>query len=212
MKAYIFYTSLCLVWFLRYDRWAASYDGTVSLWDYRAPARVAAMLRGCKATAAHASLPVLDAGCGTGLSGEALAAAGFRGLVGVDVSSEMLRLCEAKRLYNSVTCWDLEGSQGPLPFTDDSFSAVVCVGVLSYVQLFDKVYKEWCRVVAPGGHVIFTHRDTLWDANVHSCRSAAASLQKWHLVQSSEPEAYMPATPEPRENAKKVRYLVFQCL
>ncbi|CAE7683950.1 METTL27 [Symbiodinium microadriaticum] len=152
------------------------------------------MLRGCEA-AAHASLPVLDAGCGTGLSGEALAAAGFRQLVGVDVSSEMLRLCEAKRLYNSLTSWDLEGSQGPLPFIDDSFSAVVCVGVLSYVQLFEKVYKEWCRVVAPGGHVIFTHRDTLWDANVHSCRSAAASLQKWRLIQSSEPEAYMPATP-----------------
>ena len=170
------------------------------------------MLRGCEATAAHASLPVLDAGCGTGLSGEALAAAGFRELVGVDVSSEMLRLCEAKRLYNSLTSWDLEGSQGPLPFNDDSFSAVVCVGVLSYVQIFEKVYKEWCRVVAPGGHVIFTHRDTLWDANVHSCRSAAASLQKWRLIQSSEPEAYMPATPEPRENAKKVRYLVFQCL
>ncbi|CAE7260271.1 METTL27 [Symbiodinium natans] len=200
-----------------YGRWAASYDDTVRCWDYRSPARVASLLKSFQSVGAARPLPVLDAGCGTGLSGEALAAAGFSSLVGVDVSKEMLRICEGKRLYSSVACWDLEGSQGPLPFPDKCFSAVVCVGVLSYIQCFDVVYREWCRVVAPGGHVIFTHRDTLWDADVHSCRSSARAFESpglglagWRRIYCSEAEAYMPDTPEDRENVKMVRYLVFQ--
>jgi len=56
-----------------YDNWANDYDRTLRQWQYEAPERVAERLRAERAPQAV----ILDAGCGTGLSGRALAAAGW---------------------------------------------------------------------------------------------------------------------------------------
>jgi predicted TPR repeat methyltransferase len=70
-----------------YDDWAASYDKTLERWDYRAPAQAAELLR----AAIPAGSVLLDAGCGTGLTGLALRAAGFVGPIdGVDLSPASL--------------------------------------------------------------------------------------------------------------------------
>ena len=76
-----------------YADWAASYDAEIADNGYATPARCAAAL------AAHAERladPVLDVGCGTGLSGLALAAAGFRTVDGTDLSAEMLARAAAR--------------------------------------------------------------------------------------------------------------------
>ena len=69
-----------------YDAWADNYDETLAQWNYQSPAIVASMLK--------REVPpddcVLDAGCGTGLSGRALHAAGFRRLTGIDISQASL--------------------------------------------------------------------------------------------------------------------------
>ena len=93
-----------------YDAWAGDYDETLRSWDYPAPRRTAALLQ------THLSAPdgaVLDAGCGTGLSGEALRAAGFSGLIGTDVSAESLQVCARKGVYSRLEIANLEE---PLPF------------------------------------------------------------------------------------------------
>mmetsp|Transcript_3974 Transcript_3974/g.10765 ORF Transcript_3974/g.10765 Transcript_3974/m.10765 type:complete len:218 (-) Transcript_3974:38-691(-) len=197
-----------------YDKWADTYDETLRSWNYPAPGRITELLKQHRGDDAPA-LPVLDAGCGTGLVGEALKASGFAEIVGTDVSNESLKLVVKNKpgLYKSVACCDLECSEGPLPFADKSFSAVVCVGVLSYVQKFDVVFKEWCRVTAPGGLVIFTHREPFWTADEHSCRSVAAALEGsggWKQLLCSEPSDYMPSNPDPAESSKKIRYVVYK--
>ena len=76
-----------------YDAWAKTYEAEVAENGYATPARVA------EAMAAHMSdkaLPVLDFGCGTGLSGLALQLAGFNTLDGMDPSSEMLERAKGK--------------------------------------------------------------------------------------------------------------------
>lgn len=95
-----------------YDCWAASYDRSVQHWGYCAPLRVAKLLKDASDADASSpsgldsSLPVCDAGCGSGLSGLALREEGISApLVGFDVSSEMLRLCKEKGVYQSVTGW-----------------------------------------------------------------------------------------------------------
>ncbi len=55
-----------------YDDWAASYDAEIAENGYATPRRCAEALAGF---ATDPSLPVLDFGCGTGLSGLALRAA-----------------------------------------------------------------------------------------------------------------------------------------
>ena len=180
-------------------------------------------------------MPVLDCGCGTGLSSEALSANGFPSLYGVDVSHESLQLCEKKGLHTELKPCELDAE--PLPFPDDTFSAVACVGVLSYVQEFDHIFSEWCRTIVPGGLCAFTTRTWddvsrtniagIWVAffsrcqryscgqDTHGIRSAAAALSEsgaWRLRHKSEPSAYMPLNPIPEENAKRIRYLVFEVL
>ncbi|MGR3468515.1 MAG: class I SAM-dependent DNA methyltransferase, partial [Shimia sp.] len=55
-----------------YTRWAGTYDAEVGGGGYQTPARIAAALR----EHARSDALVLDYGCGTGLSGAALAEAG----------------------------------------------------------------------------------------------------------------------------------------
>ncbi|MCP4203607.1 MAG: hypothetical protein GY769_16935, partial [bacterium] len=80
-----------------YDDWAAGYDDSMAGWDYRAPNQAAAYLR---AEMPPASL-ILDAGCGTGLTGAALRAAGFTGPIdGIDKNEKLLLVCaKGKRGY-----------------------------------------------------------------------------------------------------------------
>merc|ERR1712187_805382 len=101
-------------------------------------------------------------------------------------------------LYNALHLVDLDCCTGPLPLGNNSVRAVTCVGVLSYIWNFTKLFTEWCRVTSSGGIVIFTHRQELWDGDVGSVRSSAKELEvgkKWVPLFFSEPEAYMPRNP-----------------
>lgn len=62
-----------------YDDWAAQYNQDLSAWGYQAPVIGAGLLS--SGVAVDAS--VLDVGCGTGLTGLALHAAGFSDITGV---------------------------------------------------------------------------------------------------------------------------------
>ena len=69
----------------RYDTWAETYDDDIRSWSYTAPEVVAEIV----VTRMPDVTSVLDAGCGTGLVGHALRAAGFLGEIhGIDLSEE----------------------------------------------------------------------------------------------------------------------------
>jgi hypothetical protein len=65
---------------------------------------------------------------------------GITALVQVDVSAESLALCMAKGLHTELARCELDTE--PLPFADDSFGAVTCVGVLSYVRNYEHVRRR----------------------------------------------------------------------
>ena len=70
-----------------YDGWAEGYDAEIAENGYATPQRCA------EALAAHADsiwAPIMDLGCGTGVSGAALKAAGFECIDGFDFSQAML--------------------------------------------------------------------------------------------------------------------------
>ena len=62
--------------------------------------------------------------------------------------------------YDSLEQADL---QRPLALEDDSADAVVCVGVMTYLPEVEKVWREFARVARPGGIVVVTQREDLWD-------------------------------------------------
>jgi predicted TPR repeat methyltransferase len=88
-----------------YDQWAATYDeeDVAALMGYPAPARVADRV----AELVGPETDILDAGCGTGLLGAALAPYGFRSIDGLDLSPGMLRVARRRRVYHDLGPADL---------------------------------------------------------------------------------------------------------
>ena len=171
-----------------YDEWAQRYDADLELWAYRAPGIVADIL----VDHVPAAQAVLDAGCGTGRTGRALRSAGYRGdLYGIDVSEESMAIARRSEAYTSVAPANL---QEPLPFQGDSFDALTCVGVMTYVPEVEVCWREFCRVVRSGGVVVVTQREDLWEQR--RCQAVIDRLRDdgvWQPSWVSDAEPYLPA-------------------
>jgi len=79
-----------------YEKWAAAYDADNAAAGLRLPALAAGFV------ARYVPLtdrPILEAGCGTGLAGDNLYVLGYRNLVGIDLSPEMLRYAKRLGIY-----------------------------------------------------------------------------------------------------------------
>ena len=85
-----------------YSDWAATYNQTMKDHDYQSPQRIVeALLRHC----ADKSVAIFNVGCGTGLSGIALAKAGFTQIDGSDLSPEMIEIArQLLGVYRQLTC------------------------------------------------------------------------------------------------------------
>ncbi|MGR3435543.1 MAG: class I SAM-dependent DNA methyltransferase [Shimia sp.] len=106
-----------------YDDWAEAYDADVEGAGYATPGRIAAALVG----GLREDEPILDFGCGTGLSGRALRAAGFSVVDGCDISPEMLARAEASGAYR-----DLRPAEpGAIPFDPGAHRVAIAAGVIS---------------------------------------------------------------------------------
>jgi SAM-dependent methyltransferase len=97
-------------------------------------------------------LPVgvaLDAGCGTGRHAAYLASLGYR-VIGVDTSREMLERAREKvpdgEFHEADLC--------DLPLADDAVDLVLCALALTHVPDLGPAFREFVRVLRPGGHLV----------------------------------------------------------
>lgn len=135
-----------------YRKWAASYeDGFLVRRGYIYHHNVARIL-----LAATAAGPVLDVGCGTGIVGEVLAAAGVGPIDGVDISPEMLAKAADKTVasgaavYRSLIEADLTKT---IALPDNSYQAIISVGTFTFGHLPPSSLAELFRVAAPGAAI-----------------------------------------------------------
>ncbi len=138
----------------RYDLWAAQYDADVgNIEDYLAPRETV------KVAVEHLdkSARVMDAGAGTGLVGQAMKDEGFRHLVAVDYSAQMLEIARCKGIYDEVHQCDLSKRTN---FDGDSFDAVVTCGTTS--QMPCASLNEFVRILRSGGKIIFAAATEAW--------------------------------------------------
>ena len=140
-----------------YDEWAESYDqDTADTMGYVGHTLAAERL----AEIVPADATILDAGCGTGLVGAALAERGSFTIDGMDISPGMLAKAEATGVYRRAQVADLTGS---LPADDDAYDAVICAGTLTEGHVGPEAIAELVRVTAPGGVVVATVLDAIWE-------------------------------------------------
>ncbi len=171
----------------RYNSWAKSYDEDLDKdFGWLGPALA---LEACKQYV-QADARILDAGAGTGLVGKALSGAGYRNLTAIDMSPGMLEEARSKGVYRELRRMVL-GER--LYFPDDSFDAVVSIGVLTLGHAPARSLDELVRVTRPGGHVIFTLRPDLYEtAGFREVREELEAANCWKLVEMGEPLQALP--------------------
>ena len=137
-----------------YGEWAASYDAELAENGYATPRRCAEALAQFMADKAQ---PVLDIGCGTGLSGVALKSIGISVIDGTDLSPEMLQQAATRRgLYRSLIAVEADN---PLPFDQGSYAAVSAMGVLAIGHAPAETIDAILALLAPGGLFVFSLND-----------------------------------------------------
>ncbi|TPG51557.1 class I SAM-dependent methyltransferase [Roseomonas nepalensis] len=143
------------------------------MWWYRAVH--ARLLDTLAARPGVASLPLLDAGCGTGGFLRRLAEASPRPSLGLDYNPRAAARAGAKS-GQPVTA----GTVNELPFPDAAFGAAVSVDVLSHAGADqERALAELHRVLAPGGTLVLNLPAYAWlfsahDRRVHNARRYTA--------------------------------------
>jgi SAM-dependent methyltransferase len=126
-----------------YDGWAPSYDEPGNQLLAIEEPIVRGILDGLPVGAA------LDAACGTGRHAAYLASLGHT-VIGVDSSPGMLARAREKVPQGEFHEADL----AELPLEDDSVDLAVCAIALVHLADIDGPFREFARVLRPGGHLV----------------------------------------------------------
>ena len=136
-----------------YAKFAEQYEAAMELGGYVTPGRCAAALA---EAGADKSKPVLDIGCGSGLSGLALRAQGFEDLDGTDYSEEMLAQARPKGIYR--TLWQADLTD-PDPARAESYDTALAAGVLNPAHAPADTLNTVLAMLRPGGFFAFSLND-----------------------------------------------------
>jgi SAM-dependent methyltransferase len=188
-----------------YAQWAATYNADLAdpSEEYVAPIKVAqAALRfGAHALLNKSTATVLDAGCGTGLVAEHLArgildgssSSGGGGGVqvaidGLDLSPDMLREAGKTGVYRELALTDLTRE---VPRPDDGYDIVTCCGTFTHGHVGpDPALRSFVRLVKPGGVVVATVLEELWEVGGFRAEVERLEREKLVMVLSADVDDY----------------------
>jgi SAM-dependent methyltransferase len=109
--------------------------------------------------------PVLEIGCGSGLTSVALAQDGYT-VQATDSVEAMLKLTRRQAEQSNVSDRIVTSIQDVhhLGFPDNTFGLILKIGVAPWLHSLDKAVQEVARVLRPGGYLITT-ADNYWRLN-----------------------------------------------
>lgn len=146
-----------------YADWADTYENDVASMAYATPDRIA---QAVGSVAPDPNIPVLDFGCGTGLSGMAMRRYGFTVIDGTDISPEMLAHAKTKThddkpLYRALWL----GQVGSVNVAKGDYGIIIATGVVSLGAAPPSMLGILLDALAPDGLLAFSYNDpTLADA------------------------------------------------
>lgn len=163
-----------------YAAWAATYDSETTSLGYLLPFLITAWVARYVPSGEG---PLLDAGCGTGLSGPSLKALGYGDISGLDLSDDMLKIAGSRNAYSELKQAMLGG---PLPWPDGYFRAFFSTGVFTISHAPASGLHELVRITGKGGHAIFTVRDQVFESGgFQAVFDELTTANKWRLVEQS---------------------------
>ena len=101
-------------------------------------------------------IPVLDYGCGTGLSGVALHKAGFRVIDGMDPTPGMLRKAAARNVYRNLISFDITD---PEPVGKGSYPVITAIGVIGSGAAPPQTFDLLMNALPGNGYLAFSFND-----------------------------------------------------
>lgn len=146
-----------------YDRWADNYDADVADHGYGLPESMVSTLSDAVAAVGPGAdqfgpnCDILDAGCGTGLVGAALSAAGYRTIDGIDLSSEMVSLARKRGVYRRLEA-GIDLTAQPPGHLLQAADIVTVGGVFTVGHVPPSALRTIARLARPGGLLIVSTR------------------------------------------------------
>lgn len=169
-----------------YSDWSDTYDSQLGDTGYITPRRCAEALA---LYSPDTSAPMLDIGCGTGLSGTALAAMGFTAIDGTDPSSEMIAVAQPKQLYQKLWLTDLSN---PFDFKAGIYAAMAAVGVINPGHAPGSTIRHVMDMLPIGGLFVFSLNDNaLKDSEIATALEDVCALS-WVSVLHDEYGDHLP--------------------
>ncbi len=143
--------------------WSDPYERPTKLFHHHMAMRRDAALEYTRGNFAK-DARILDLGCGAGVVLERLVEEGFRPN-GVDPSNDMLALARRRLERFDAARYHLQNANiYALPFADEEFDLVLCMGVFGYLDDVDGALKEIRRVLKPGAPLLMSIRNA---TNLH---------------------------------------------
>jgi predicted TPR repeat methyltransferase len=154
-----------------YDNWAPLYDANMIDIGYTGPAQLATRFaknleENSSRLTGQDSISVLDIGCGTGLTVDAILknskSPSCYIFTGVDIHNGMLKLAEAKGIYKDLQAIDLNNE-----CLDGKWDVIVSTGtfVEGHVKL-EVIFELLEKNLSENGMLMVTTRSTFWDQSV----------------------------------------------
>src|SRR6185503_13134204 len=69
---------------------------------------------------------------------------------------EEARAGAARASLQSRAAFDRVDASRPLPYPDASFDGIICIDAVNHFPDRDRVFRDWLRVLRPGGRLVFT--------------------------------------------------------
>ncbi|KAF4336744.1 Williams-Beuren syndrome chromosomal region 27 [Fusarium beomiforme] len=162
-----------------YDEWAKNYNQDVEKEEYVAP-QIASEDLATHLGPRISEARILDAGCGTGLVGEALTKLGAKDIHGIDLSPGMLEVAQRTGMYKSLNVANLSER---LDIPSQSYDGVICVGTMTEGHVGPEAFDEFVRVTKTRGFIVSTIRESVWQSKGYEDKvNALADEEKVKIV------------------------------
>ena len=141
-----------------YSEWAEEYDDRMErVLGYVAPRLMAERFADA---VPDREAQILDVGCGTGLTGLYLNAAGFRTIDGIDLNPQMLEKSRGRGFYRSLVQADIT-KQIDLPSA--AYDGIISSGTFTLGHVDATPIPELVRLLRPGGTLGCTVHREIWE-------------------------------------------------
>ncbi|MEJ8473901.1 class I SAM-dependent DNA methyltransferase [Roseibium algae] len=145
-----------------YKDWAANYDQDVKDQSYGGPEVIGNLASLIAVSYLHKqpeNVRVLDAGCGTGLSGLALQETGFKVVDGFDLSDEMVMEAEKTGAYKELR-GSVDITVDRISVFDRKYDLVVSCGVFTLGHVEPEALLTLARLLTKDGHLAVSTRNS----------------------------------------------------